>query len=285
MPSEASAAETLPQISAVSSSYAQITVNWAKVDNASGYEIYRCGSGGVRILLGSVGAGTFLFRDSGLKTGSTYSYCVRASYTDETGSVTHGGFSAACSARPVPSAAGVSSSVNSRRYIKVKWSKVAGASGYYVYRASSMSGRFRKVKTTSAKKTVFTNTSIKAGKTYYYKVKAYKKVDSKKIYGKYSAAASASNGLKYKKTMNVKTCAYTGGGHCANGKKAKVGRVAVDKRVIPIGTWMYIPGYGLCQACDTGVKGKTIDLYMNKKKECVKWGLKKKKIYIIGKTL
>ena len=61
----------------------------------------------------------------------------------------------------------------------------------------------------------------------------------------------------------MKATAYSGGGYCANGKRCKVGRVAVDPNVVPLGTWLYVKGYGFCQACDTGgaIKGKRIDLY------------------------
>ncbi|MFT3952541.1 MAG: hypothetical protein QM689_11465 [Oscillospiraceae bacterium] len=70
----------------------------------------------------------------------------------------------------------------------VKWTKVSGASGYELYRASSKTGTFTKVKTTTA--TAFTNTGLTKGKTYYYKVRTYKTVNSAKYYSAYSSVKS-----------------------------------------------------------------------------------------------
>ena len=55
-------------------------------------------------------------------------------------------------------------------------SAITGASQYEIYRATSQSGTYTKMFTTT--KTSYTNTSAKAGTTYYYKVKAISKVRS-----------------------------------------------------------------------------------------------------------
>jgi 3D (Asp-Asp-Asp) domain-containing protein len=62
-----------------------------------------------------------------------------------------------------------------------------------------------------------------------------------------------------------------------------MGRVAVDPSVIDLGTWLYIEGYGLCQAADTGgaIKGNKIDLYMNSTSDCHQWGVRNKKVYVL----
>ncbi|MBR6444640.1 MAG: 3D domain-containing protein [Firmicutes bacterium] len=64
---------------------------------------------------------------------------------------------------------------------------------------------------------------------------------------------------------------------------AAVGRVAVDPRYIPLGTWLYVEGYGLCQACDTGgaVKGWFVDVYFNSNAQCNRWGVKHPRTYIL----
>ncbi len=73
--------------------------------------------------------------------------------------------------------------------IKVSWSTFPGVSGYQVYRALSSNGTYSLIKTTSS--TNFTNTGLKTGTMYYYKVRAYRYSGSTKIYGKYSAVTSA----------------------------------------------------------------------------------------------
>ncbi|MDR0197006.1 MAG: leucine-rich repeat protein [Oscillospiraceae bacterium] len=82
--------------------------------------------------------------------------------------------------------------VNSKSKITVSWKKVSGADGYEVRRATSKSGSYKKVGDVSKGDTVkYANTKLTANKTYYYKVRAYKVIDGKKVYGKYTAVVSA----------------------------------------------------------------------------------------------
>jgi 3D (Asp-Asp-Asp) domain-containing protein len=89
-------------------------------------------------------------------------------------------------------------------------------------------------------------------------------------------ADSDSDAPKSGKKMVVEATAYTssGGSRTADGSVPKRGIVAVDPSVIPLGTRMYIPGYGYGVARDTGgaVKGNIIDVYMNSESECRQWG-------------
>lgn len=67
--------------------------------------------------------------------------------------------------------------------VKVSWDKVPGASGYVVYQSSTATGRYKRIATlTSASKTSYTNKYLKLNKTYYYKVRAYRKAKGKTIY-------------------------------------------------------------------------------------------------------
>ena len=78
------------------------------------------------------------------------------------------------------------------------------------------------------------------------------------------------------RTIRVKAYAYSGGGTTASGKKAAKGVIAVDPRVIKLGTKVYVPGYGYATAADTGgmIKGNIIDVYMNTNSQCIKWGVR-----------
>ena len=79
-----------------------------------------------------------------------------------------------------------------KKQTKVSWKKVAGADGYTVYRSMNKNSGFKAVKTINNVGTVsFTNKSLTSGKTYYYKVRAFEKVDGIAEYGNYSAVQSA----------------------------------------------------------------------------------------------
>jgi uncharacterized protein YabE (DUF348 family) len=60
----------------------------------------------------------------------------------------------------------------------------------------------------------------------------------------------------------------------ATGARATHGVIAVDPRVIPLGTRVYVPGYGYAVAADTGgaIKGSRIDLCFETVAECIRWG-------------
>ncbi|MDD3776080.1 MAG: 3D domain-containing protein [Actinomycetota bacterium] len=87
----------------------------------------------------------------------------------------------------------------------------------------------------------------------------------------------------------VATAYYSGGGGpngngiTAIGLRVKHGIVAVDPKVIPLGTRLYIPGYGEALAADTGgwVKGDRIDLGFESLEECYRFGRRKIKVYLV----
>ncbi|HCT90771.1 MAG TPA: hypothetical protein DF613_05235, partial [Lachnospiraceae bacterium] len=73
--------------------------------------------------------------------------------------------------------------------VRVSWSKVNGADGYEVYRSTSQNGTFTPVSVIENAGTVkYTDSKLSCGKTYYYKIRAYKEASSGRIYGAYSAA-------------------------------------------------------------------------------------------------
>ena len=74
--------------------------------------------------------------------------------------------------------------------------------------------------------------------------------------------------------MTVQATAYCQGSRTADGTAVGWGVIAVDPSVIPLGTHLYVPGYGEAVAHDTGgaVRGNIIDLYMPSCSEAIQWG-------------
>lgn len=81
--------------------------------------------------------------------------------------------------------------------------------------------------------------------------------------------------------------AYTHTGRkTSTGTWPKVGTIAVDPKVIPYGTYLYIPDYGIGVARDTGPTGKHLDLFFDTYEECIKFGRQRnKKVYILAKPV
>ena len=96
----------------------------------------------------------------------------------------------------------------------------------------------------------------------------------------------------YSQVLSMKATAYTTEGksrkHTASGTVARVGAVAVDPKVIPLGSRLLIRGsngkwaYGVAVAEDTGVKGNKIDLFFNTYRECVNFGVRNADVYVLN---
>lgn len=94
--------------------------------------------------------------------------------------------------------------------------------------------------------------------------------------------------MRYTNVMVMEASAYLptdGGGSCitATGLPATHGVVAVDPDVIPLGTQVYIPGYGVAIAADTGgmIEGDMIDLCMEDYDDCMQFGRRDIDVYIL----
>lgn len=85
--------------------------------------------------------------------------------------------------------------------------------------------------------------------------------------------------------INVVSTAYTGYSTTSTGQKPMWGTIAVDPKVIPYGTKVYIPQFNkIFVANNTGgaIKGNKIDIFMNTKKECYNWGRKNIEIHVLN---
>ncbi len=171
---------------AVSASYNSIKVSWSAVSGAGGYEVwYSVGSGYYRMATVSGTSST----SSKLTTGRRYYFKVRA-YRTVSGTRVYSSFTQAVSAIPVPATPlapkAASTSYNS---VKLAWKAVAGAGGYEVWRSASSTGIYQRVATVSGTSSI--STKLTTGKRYYFRVRAYRTVSGKKVYGAFVSAVSA----------------------------------------------------------------------------------------------
>ena len=173
-------------LTVASAGYASIKLSWPSVSGATGYAVYRAtSSGGTYSRIATAHAATY--SDSGRTTGKTYYYKVRASHTEA--ATTYGSYSSVHSMKAVPGKVLLTAQSAGYTSIKVSWPAVSGATGYQIYRATSVGGSYTRIMT--VKTTSHTNSSRSTGKTYYYKVRAYHTEGSTKAYGPYSSVKSA----------------------------------------------------------------------------------------------
>jgi len=173
--------------------YNAVKITWKATKNAKKYQVYRATSknGKYKKIKTTTGK-TYINKK--LTTGKKYYYKVRAVNGSKKGS-----FSAKKYAVPkLKQVSGAKVAVKSTG-ATISWNKVSGAKGYQIYRAASKNGTYKKIKTTTA--TSYNNTGLSKGKTYYYKVRAYRVVGKSTKYGSCSTVISAK--VKSAETTNT----------------------------------------------------------------------------------
>ncbi len=96
---------------------------------------------------------------------------------------------------------------------------------------------------------------------------------------------------KFSRKLKCESTAYYPGvgsngkwaGRTAMGYESRPGRVAVDPNVIPLGSRLYVEGYGYCVAVDTGgaIKGNKIDVCFATIEECYRYGRRTIEVYVL----
>lgn len=156
-----------PALSTLANAANGVSLKWNSISGAQKYYIYRKeGNGGYKKIAEVKDAVSYT--DKSVTSGKNYTYAVRA---------LKGSSMSAYTGKSVNylAQANVSALNNKDNGIEVKWSKVSGAKGYYVYRKEGKNS-YKKIATiTNANTTSYTDTSVKNnnGKAYTYTVRAY----------------------------------------------------------------------------------------------------------------
>ena len=112
-------------------------------------------------------------------------------------------------ADPTPAApASVSVNTSDSQSLKVFWKAVNGADGYELYRSASSGGGYSLTATVTSGKTEYRDTGLTIGSTYFYKVRAYRTVNGKKVYSGYSSEKSGTVKLSTVAGLRVQMTKY-----------------------------------------------------------------------------
>lgn len=184
--------KTVTNTKVSSTTSSSIKLSWSKVSSANGYRVYRSTSknGTYTKVKDITNNSTLSYTDSNLYSNKKYYYKIK-SFKTINGQRYYGYYSSIINGETKLSTPSVKLSTPKSKSIKVSWNKVSGAKGYDVYSSTSKKGTYSKRTTTSNLN--YTNTGLTKGKTYYYKVRAYKIVNNKKVYSSYSPIKSISS--------------------------------------------------------------------------------------------
>lgn len=173
--------------------YNGVKLTWGRVSGANGYVIVRYNSSkkAYTVLKTITRGETLSYVNKSLYTGTKYIYKIKP-YRTVSGKKVYGAYSSTVSATPKLSAVTKFKALSGKKKATLSWKKVSGASGYVIYRSTKSKSGFKALKTIKSSKTVkYTNTGLKKGKTYYYKMRAYRTVKGKKVYSAYTTVKKA----------------------------------------------------------------------------------------------
>lgn len=173
-------------------------LSWKRDSKATGYYIYRSTTekGGYKKVKTINSNKTLNWTDSSIFPGTSYYYKIR-SYVKSGYGKGNSGYSKILMINTSIDKPIVSSVSSSATGIKLKWKKSENAAGYQIYRSSSYSGKYTSVKKVTKNSIVaFTDKNVTFGKTYYYKVRAYKTIGGRTKYSSWSAIVCGRPELK-----------------------------------------------------------------------------------------
>lgn len=165
--------------------YNDVKVTWKKSVGATGYRVYYKQSTAKTYKKFKATTGTSI-KFANLSDGVKYNFKI-VPYIKESGKSVESSYTVTKSTVTLKKVSKPKVIKNTTKKVKVSWSNISGETGYQISKATKKTGTniVTTYKTTSGKSKIITAAK---GKTYYYKVRAYKIEDGKKIYGPWSTA-------------------------------------------------------------------------------------------------
>lgn len=192
-----------PILTGVENTGSGIMVSWEDVPGAQNYSIYRKKNKGAWTPVKTVSANVLSWTDTKpAADNSVYSYRVKA-----IAGTVNTPYSAEASTARVKAASLKSVSLT-KKGITLKWKKVSGVRGYYIYRRTDEQNTWKYLKKISSARTVsYTDTHAITGARCYYQVRPYRVVSKKT----YTGGAANTKSIIYLKTMTAVSVKNPGG--------------------------------------------------------------------------
>lgn len=173
-------------ISVASRTTQAVNLKIKKASRVTGYQIYRAiGKNGTYTKVKTTKE--LAYKDTKVSKNTVYYYKVRT-YVKKDSVVSYSAFSKAVKAGMVPGKVTGVSTAGTTAAVKLLWTKISTADSYRIYRSTSKSGSYSYL--ASAAENSYSDKTAISGKTYYYKIRSYRKSGTAKYFGAYSSVVS-----------------------------------------------------------------------------------------------
>lgn len=161
----------------------KVKVSFKKQQGVAGYEV-SLWKGSRQIKSAITTNNTYTFQK--LSAGTDYTVKVRA-FAQSSNQKVYGNYSKSVKVATATKAPVLRSVKAKENQAVIQWKKVKNANGYELYMSAKKNSGYKKIATITKASTVkYTKKKLTTGKTYYFKVRTYRKVGGKKVYSSYS---------------------------------------------------------------------------------------------------
>lgn len=186
--------DKITNVKAAAQSKTSIKLTWSKSKNATEYKVYGYNAATKKyVVVATVkGTNTTISKIAGksLKAGTSYKFYVQP-IRKVNGKTAVGPNSAVVTKATKINKVTWKSAKSGSKKATLSWKKESTATGYEVFMYNTKTGSYEKIKTITKNSTVkYTKTKLKKGKTYKFKVRAYRTVKGEKVYGDYTSVKS-----------------------------------------------------------------------------------------------
>lgn len=179
----------------------EISMKWNAVKNAKKYYIYRKAETGKKFTHVAVVNSTS-YTDKNLKSGTAYTYKVVA-YRKYVKQEVFSAESLLTAVTNLKAISKIKVESATTKKIKLSWKAVYNADAYQIYRKSENASSYSLIATTNKLK--YTDKKVTSGLEYTYKIRAYRTVNGKKVYGGYTSVKTPAGVVS---VGNVKVSSY-----------------------------------------------------------------------------
>lgn len=184
----------ISNISLVKKTTDELTLSWSKLDNVSGYEIYKYNptSNSYELLKTITDSFITSYTDEDLESASIYSYKIRG-YKVIDKNYYYGNYSKIFSeSTRINKVTNLKLDTRNATSLEFSWDKVNNADGYKIYKLDTSTNTYKLIDTINSNSTTsYTHSNIVSAANYYYKVKAFKYLNGMNRYSDYSSVLKA----------------------------------------------------------------------------------------------